>query len=271
MSSTNKLSDFEIVRGYVIGDGKDVPVGKAPEGNVRLEITHSVLTGESISSSNFKNFLLDTKIKDFKEKLYRFVGTEPKYMELILRDESKVNEICKLEDDEKTLEFYEPKDGMNIHVIDKDPNNFVSYLQDISKAPKPVISEEDYNKREGTYKKWKEEQLKKDLENVNNNNNNNNNINSNDATDNEIEIKVGDRCKVVSDDPTNYDERLGKVQFVGTVEFSSGVWVGVELDLPLGKNDGSVKGKKYFQCTQKYGCFAKPKNVLVGDYPEEEI
>ncbi|KAN0007120.1 hypothetical protein ACTFIU_005314 [Dictyostelium citrinum] len=189
-------------------------------------------------------------------------------MELILRDENKVQDICKIEDDEKTLGSYEPKDGMNIHIIDKDPNNFISDLQDISKAPKPVISEEDYNKREGTYKKWKEEnQLKKD------------NVKTDDdssavaetSNDKEIEIKVGDRCKVISDDPTNYDERLGKVQYVGTVEFSSGVWIGVELDLPLGKNDGSVKGKRYFQCSPKYGCFAKPKNVLVGDYPEEEI
>ncbi|KAN0045535.1 hypothetical protein ACTA71_005913 [Dictyostelium dimigraforme] len=257
--------DFEIIREYIIGDGKDVAVGKAPEGNVRLEITHSVLTGESLGTNNFKNFSLDLKVKDFKEKLYRFVGTEPKYMELILRDEYKVNDICKLEDQEKTLGSFEPKDGMNIHIIDKDPNNFVSDLQDISKAPKPVISEEDYNKREGTYKKWKEEnQLKKD-------NSSNKTDGDDDLATQEIEIKVGDRCKVISEDPTNYEERLGKVQYVGTVEFSAGIWIGVELDLPLGKNDGSVKGKKYFQCSPKYGCFAKPKNILVGDYPEEEI
>ncbi|KAM9989018.1 hypothetical protein ACTFIY_005047 [Dictyostelium cf. discoideum] len=271
MSSTK--SDFEIIREYIIGDGKDISIGKAPEGNVRLEITHSVLTGESLGTNNFKNFSLDLKIKDFKEKLYRFVGTEPKYMELILRDENKVNDICKIDDDDKTLGSYEPKDGMNVHIIDKDPNNFVSELQDISKAPKPVISEEDYNKREGTYKKWKEEnQLKKENDTTATTaTTTTTTTTTNNTTDNEIEIKVGDRCKVISDDPTNYDERLGKVQYVGTVEFSSGVWIGVELDLPLGKNDGSVKGKQYFQCSPKYGCFAKPKNVLVGDYPEEEI
>ena len=38
--------------------------------------------------------------------------------------------------------------------------------------------------------------------------------------------------------------------------FFKGVWYGIELDRPVGKNDGSVNGVKYFSCQMKHGVFA---------------
>ena len=45
--------------------------------------------------------------------------------------------------------------------------------------------------------------------------------------------------------------KRGEVMHVGKTEFAAGWWVGIKYDEPLGKNDGSVKGKRYFTCTQK--------------------
>lgn len=50
-------------------------------------------------------------------------------------------------------------------------------------------------------------------------------------------IKVNDRCKI-QPSTTGEIERLGHVRYVGKTSFSPGNWIGVELDEPVGKNDG---------------------------------
>ncbi|RAL61544.1 hypothetical protein DID88_009583 [Monilinia fructigena] len=88
--------------------------------------------------------------------------------------------------------------------------------------------------------------------------------------DNEIRekgIAVGKRCRVGGD-----DSRRGEVMYVGDVEEipgGAGKWIGVKLDEPVGKNNGSLGGKRYWgtEGEGKFGVFVRPERVTVGDFP----
>jgi hypothetical protein len=82
-------------------------------------------------------------------------------------------------------------------------------------------------------------------------NNNNSNTNGN-FSRLENKFQVGDRVLVNATSGT----KLGTLMFLGDTDFATGFWAGIELDEPVGKNDGSVAGKRYFKCEMKYGLFA---------------
>ncbi|XP_029902902.1 kinesin-like protein KIF13B [Myripristis murdjan] len=58
--------------------------------------------------------------------------------------------------------------------------------------------------------------------------------------------------------------KCGTVRYVGPTDFAEGTWVGVELEVPAGKNDGSVGGKHYFHCNPGYGVLVRPDRVSRG-------
>ncbi|PWN51530.1 hypothetical protein IE53DRAFT_378882 [Violaceomyces palustris] len=62
----------------------------------------------------------------------------------------------------------------------------------------------------------------------------------------------------------------GEVLFVGQTSFAPGLWVGVELDHPNGKNNGVVQGKRYFECREGHGVFVRSSQVHVLA-PEDEF
>ncbi|KAM9735140.1 LOW QUALITY PROTEIN: CAP-Gly domain-containing linker protein 1 [Menidia menidia] len=81
--------------------------------------------------------------------------------------------------------------------------------------------------------------------------------------DGSADFQVGDRVWVNGNKP-------GYVRFVGGTQFAPGQWAGIELDEPIGKNDGSVAGVRYFQCEDGRGIFTRPSKLSKTALPEKE-
>lgn len=59
------------------------------------------------------------------------------------------------------------------------------------------------------------------------------------------------------------DAGKGTIRYLGQPPFATGDWVGVELAEANGKNDGSVKGERYFDCEPFKGMFVRPTAVTI--------
>jgi len=172
-----------------------------------------------------------------------------------------------MDDNSSLLGSYNIDDGMVIHA--EDSNIKVDEYSDVSKVEKFEISQDEYNKRSDSVRAFKErmklgqfneEENKKKAEEAR--------LKEEAEEKKASSLNVDERCEVkVPGQPA----RRGVVKYVGQTDFKPGFWVGVQYDEPHGKNDGSVAGKRYFECPQKYGGFVRPSNVEVGDYPEEDF
>ena len=69
------------------------------------------------------------------------------------------------------------------------------------------------------------------------------------------EFRVGSKVEVIGKD------LRGVVAFCGLTSFATGKWIGVVLDHPNGKNNGTVQGKTYFSCQDNYGIFVRPNQL----------
>ncbi|KAJ4701122.1 tubulin folding cofactor B [Melia azedarach] len=224
--------------------------------SVLLRVTHA----------NLKSFCADIRfslqmsVESVKEKLWKKCGTSVSSMCVELYDDTNTK-LSDLNDNSRPLGFYSPLDGYRLHVIDLDPSSVTSggWLEDTSLVEKYSISEEEYRKRDGTFRKFKEKMLAQNPTALDNK-----------TSDNYMEdlcanIKVGDRCEV---DP---GAKRGVIKYVGQAEsIAPGFWVGVQYDEPLGKHDGIVKGVRYFECPPLHGAMVRPEKVKVGDYPERD-
>lgn len=237
----------------------DVTVVTNPIVKVRVTST--------LSSFEYQNkFNRGVTVAALKGKLELVVGAPASSMDLEIFSVSD-KFLQKMDDNEALLGSYPVDDNCRIHVIDRSGGQ-TGQLFDVSEVEKYEIPDEDYNKRTDSARSFmkkhhvgrfnEEEMAKKKADLAARN------AEQKAAAD---AISVGSRCKVeVPGQPT----KLGTVMYVGTTDFKPGHWVGVKYDEPLGKHNGTVDGKKYFDCEDKYGGFVKPLSVTVGDFPEED-
>lgn len=196
-----------------------------------------------------KRFDAGMAVGALKQKLFMIVGVAPEHQRLSVYDSSDVR-VAQLDDDSKTLEAEGVRAEMRIHVTDTSGNT-VALTEDLSSVPKYVMSDEDYNKREDSYRKFKERQ---------------NQQKQSEKSEEKPAVRVpvvGERCLVESG-------HRGEVAFVGEIPGKPGVFVGVRLDDPFGLNDGTVAGVRYFEALPKCGVFVRPEKVQVGDFPPME-
>jgi tubulin-specific chaperone B len=228
-----------------------------PDRPIKINCTHSH-TKTVLAEQRFH---LSTKLYEVKVALSKKFGTLPEYMKLKL-----IKKNCDpifLSEDELCLAYYKVEDHDTIHVTDSNPNSLLvqNDFDDISTVKKYEISEEDYNKRNDSVRRFRKK-LGQDPEYIKMINENKGNTYENEAE----KIEVGLRC-LLGD-----GFRRGLVMFVGLVpSLGYGFYVGVKLDEPTGDSDGIVKGKKVFDCDKNYGIFVRPDNVKTGDFPPLDL
>ncbi|KAJ2941862.1 hypothetical protein O0L34_g10676 [Tuta absoluta] len=72
-------------------------------------------------------------------------------------------------------------------------------------------------------------------------------------------LTLGQRVMVVGKDVK------GSVAYIGYPTFATGKWIGVILDEPKGKNNGTVRGHAYFRCEENYGVFVRRTQIQLLD------
>ncbi|XP_028166489.1 dynactin subunit 1 [Ostrinia furnacalis] len=72
-------------------------------------------------------------------------------------------------------------------------------------------------------------------------------------------LTLGQRVIVIGKDVK------GSVAYVGYPTFATGKWIGVILDEPKGKNNGTVRGHAYFRCEENYGVFVRQTQIQMLD------
>lgn len=268
MPTVHQAPEMVQLRDYVTANDASRFDGMAA-GSLRLDVTHSNL----VQRWHDIMFHEDMTVIQVKEKLYRHGGTSCAFQELYLR--RAPGDTVFLMDDYKTLSFYGARSGMEIHIKDLDPHSISLHggLEDVSQVEKYVMADEEYDKMKNTVRaiRREKEEAAARAEAARRKEAGEEEVSNTPApyelTPEEIAaaFPIGGRCEC---DP---GARRGTIRHAGPIINTKGLWIGVCLDEPQGNNDGTKDGKRYFDCPgEKYGIFAKPENVRVGDYPERD-
>ncbi|KAJ4401726.1 hypothetical protein N0V91_007768 [Didymella pomorum] len=219
----------------------------------------------SPNSSSERRISPSWSIAHLKSRLEPITGVPASSQQLSLRVGSQDAVPISAVDEEQTrLAQFPLQPYAEITVIDTRPPAARTDFSDLSAVDKYVMPAAEYETRTDSVLAWKKAQKlgrfdpdapsieqQKIL-----------------ASEREIEergLVIGGRVRLLPES----DARRGTVSYTGLVPEIPGIgaWVGVTLDEPTGKNDGSVKGKRYFECGNNCGVFVRPERCEAGDFP----
>ncbi|KAM5534484.1 hypothetical protein V8D89_011816 [Ganoderma adspersum] len=209
-----------------------------------------------------RKYDLKLTIGQLKNKLELITGVPVANQSIsVFASDDSPEPLIALSDDNRPLGFYGVRDWQILKVTDLNPaTSFTGQLTDTSEVDKFELSEVEYAQRQDSVLAYKQRHKIGRFADK---------AADEPALPETVDLPVGARCEI---ETTVEDfKKRGTVRYVGTTDFAKGIWVGVEYDEPFGKNDGSVQGKRYFECRPNFGVFVKPDRVKVGDYPVEEI
>ena len=149
-------TDLAMLRDYVTHESGGQARG---ETTVLLHVTHSNLKARMFEIRLDRHMTIER----VKEKLRSHCGTGSLFMHLTLLDFNG-QVVADMINDEVKLGFFSPEDGWTIHITDLDPHSLAANggLEDVSLVKKYEISDDDYNKREDNFRKWKANKLAAD-------------------------------------------------------------------------------------------------------------
>ncbi|GAB1312990.1 hypothetical protein MFIFM68171_03200 [Madurella fahalii] len=220
-------------------------------------------------SSSERRITPSWSISQLKTKLESVTGIPPSCQQIILKTSS--NEAIPVEaPDEEAVRLHEfplvpYAELKNCQIVDTRPPSARPNFSGTAGVDKYVLPEEEYEKKSDSVLAWKKAEKLGRF---------NPDAPSHEQAKiatiaQEIEargISVGKRCRIGQD-----DTRRGEIKYVGDVKEIPGLgaWVGIQLDEPVGKNDGSIGGTRYWgqESELKRGVFVRPERVEVGDFP----
>ena len=213
-----------------------------------------MITVEGDNFESEKKYLNTILVKDLKMRLELMTGIRSDSMSIELYVNNEKTQL--LDNDNLSLSQVMPGDGsinqLRLHILEN--REKIKFDEEIEKFN---LSDENYANRNDSVRKYlmdnklgpysKKKDVSKYFE---------------EWTGLMNEMNVGDKCLVkLIEEPM----REATIKFKGTTQFETGPWVGVEFYEPVGRNDGSVRGIRYFECNSNFGAFVRPNKIKLID------
>ncbi|KAH7117927.1 CAP Gly-rich domain-containing protein [Dendryphion nanum] len=223
----------------------------------------------SPNSSSERRISPSWSIAHLKSRLEPITGVPASSQQLSLRAGSQdVVSISAADEETTQLAAFPLQPYAELTVVDTRPPAARTDFSDLSSVEKYVMPEAEYEGRTDSVLNWKRTQ-KLGRFDPNAPSIEQQKIRAYDREIEERGLALSSRVRLLPES----DARRGTVSYLGPIPEIPGLgaWVGVTLDEPTGKNNGSVKGKKYFECGTNYGVFVRPERCEAGDFPALDL